>query len=1288
MSARHGAVTAFILLLTYFAHPTIVFAGTTGSLSGTVTASDYGAPIADAVVTATSASQSTRTLTDFRGHYLFVSLAPDTYTISIVRDGYEPKTSTGVRVVADQLFTLDVKLKRILKTIAALQARATTDLVRPGTTSDVYSINAAVQSKAEPLNGGNNLESAYAGVSLTPGLYIPAYQGGPAQAVYIRGADFNQAGYEYDGVPINRAFDFFPANGLSSLGQQDLEVYTGGSPANANAPTLSGYINQVIRTGTYPGFGTLNASVGFPAFYHDLKAEAGEADPQRKFSYYVGALGYNEYVHYIDVNDGANLQLSYPGLSGVSAPFVYTTGTQGVYPACLSKTAPFGEVDIVDPYQLPGAAVPPGGDPGCIAFAPAYYMFGLPAWLTDREVVANVHAALPHKHNSGRDDIQLLFSGSTFGTTQLNSYDDFGANAGYGAQIGGICPIAGPNANCQQSPANPYGFGLVACSGSRYNCYSDTLTFPAGTAFGQPAAGLTAVPYFFPLGQPRAFGAPLPDSQRDTGMNDAYIVKLQYQKNIGTHAYVRLFGYSDYSDLNIVGANKVSSTSCWFTVPGAGCDTPDYELNSHSRGASLQFATQLGSKHLLSGSADYTDAKTERFNQLTVTRSPGALATNLVGSDGNCYAWKDGTIGGQSFTRGMRAPCLSNNFTGGITAGTYLAPTQTGPLQCGPGGSDAGTPGCANHAQWIVTIPGGTGLLNTVFPVFTTYSLQDEFRPNDKLLVNGGVRQENYVYNLAQANTADYVFWYNAARNELCYDPATGLPVNPQHPLNVPGIVALPFIGFDCSLSSQPNAVHPNTAGHYYTNVLDAPTVQSHIFSPRLGFTYTIDSNTVIRGSAGLYTQPALSAWVEYLDASAHDAALYNFTRFWAVGFNTPRHNLPTQRSANYDLSYEHRLNGTQISYKVTPFYRLTRDQYEQIPTFGSFLSSFAAGTQKSYGVEFQITAGDVTRDGISGQLSYTYTYATIQYQNTPLGRNAIDAVNGFITSYNALTRGGGGAPCYNFASIAPSNPNGVAPPADCSVQNGTIVMTAAGLAANDVINPYYLNAMQPILDRNASYPAVSAATFTSVPSGYNTYWSPNVFSGFLNYRHHRFSITPSFVISEGTAYGSPLAISGEDPRTCSQNQSAIPSAANPGLPNFMSCGQALVNGGTLAIPNPLTGKFDAIGQYQQPWELLTNVAATYDVTPRIELQFTAANVYNTCFGGSRTPWSAMFPANHIYCAYNNNGFYVSNFYNGTSPNDIAANGSLPFPFQLMPYGPLTIGQQPAQFTLTATVKL
>ena len=110
------------------------------------------------------------------------------------------------------------------------------------------------------LGGGGALNSAYSAIASVPGAYVPANQNGYLQAVHVRGGDASEVGYEFDGIPVNRAFDNYPSSSLSSLGQLELQVYTGATPANAEAQGLAGFINQVIKTGTFPGYATANAS--------------------------------------------------------------------------------------------------------------------------------------------------------------------------------------------------------------------------------------------------------------------------------------------------------------------------------------------------------------------------------------------------------------------------------------------------------------------------------------------------------------------------------------------------------------------------------------------------------------------------------------------------------------------------------------------------------------------------------------------------------------------------------------------------------------------------------------------------------------------------------------------------------------------------------------------------------------------------------------------------------------------------------------------------------------------
>src|ERR1700724_3266319 len=221
------------------------YAGTTGALTGRLT-DQNGLPIAGAHVTVTSPSESVTATTSPTGAFSFVSLAPDTYTLVATRDGYETVQQTGLTVVADNTRTIAVTMPKSLRVLGRIDVRDTTGLVKSGTTTDVYSVNAAMQSKMKTLGGGGDIDTAYSAISSVPGVVLSPGQNGWNQSIYIRGGNAYQVGYEFDGVPVLRTYDDYPTTNASTIGQQELQVYTGAAPANSESQGLAGYINQVI----------------------------------------------------------------------------------------------------------------------------------------------------------------------------------------------------------------------------------------------------------------------------------------------------------------------------------------------------------------------------------------------------------------------------------------------------------------------------------------------------------------------------------------------------------------------------------------------------------------------------------------------------------------------------------------------------------------------------------------------------------------------------------------------------------------------------------------------------------------------------------------------------------------------------------------------------------------------------------------------------------------------------------------------------------------------------------
>ena len=1063
------------------------FAGTTGGLTGRVLDKDTGAPLSGVTVLATSPSQSATVQTDATGSYAFLSLAPDTYALSFQRTGYEPISQPGFSVFADQTQSLTVSLVKQIKEIGRVSSRSSADLIKPGTTSDVYSVNTAGQEAASALGGPGGLNNAYSAVASVPGTNVAQGQQGWFQTVNIRGGDIDQVGYELDGIPVNRAYDNAPQTMLSGLGQQELQVYTGGTPASADASGIAGYINQVIRTGTHPGYANIALAVGGPVFYHKLSAEAGGSTPDRNFSYYVGLAGMNQDYRYLDQNNGvSDARLFYP---------VNVFGTSsGVYDGGAGATAVFA----------------PGN---------SYAI----ANTNQRDNVVNLHVGLPHRHDAARDDMQLLWLTSEVFAAYYSSINDLGGPAAvYGATNGGA-PI-------------PFQDQLV------YNG-------PVGASFN-PA--LVANYYFPSTTMQRSFGAtPVPLNARDYNDNGVGIVKFQYQRNINAHSYARLYAYTLYSNWFIYGPLSQ------FLPYGA--EIGDYEIPNHTYGANLSYANQLTDKHLLSASVSYTGSNLQRKSTSGFPfTGASANITNYADAAGNCY----------QYTTGLQTSCYTDPLARGyVTQGVLpYASTAT------PGTAPAGSAAALAGAQWVVTESGYRYNLNQVRPRFAAASITDQWRPNDKTTINAGLRVENYTFLLGDTTGPARNFWFNAYNNEYCIGTATPT----QRPVT-PG----------------PSPFGPCPAGTVAANLVNdsGGTLSATVWQPRLGFTYQINPNTVLRGSFGVYARPENSSWVQY-NTVQQDLPTFLGKNFGLFGFNSPRHNIRPDVSYNYDLSLEHAIANTDLSFKLTPFYRSTRDQLQNffINALTGLESGLNVGSQRSYGVELAVRKGDFSKNGLSAQLSYTYTNSRIKYNNFPgSNRNIIDLLNDYVTQYNSYTSACAGAAATQAYCAGAAYSSNAAP----------LLPNATG--SGNVVNPYYNNAPQPLFDRNGNY-----STYDIIPAPFaagNGYETPHVLSLIVNWKKDRFNVTPSLTWSSGAKYGSPLSWPGYVPQTCTDT----------GVSNPQNCGNTALNGNPFFIPDAFTNKFDNLGDFKQPSRLTMNLSMGYAVTDRVKATAIFTGLIDSC---------------------------------------------------------------------------
>jgi len=1275
------------MTVAFISQGTWALAGTTGGITGTVT-DESGAPVAGASVKIVSASQQASATTDAGGRFTFLSLAPDTYTVAIEKDGYNPLSYAGITVFADNQLTLSFRMTKALKTIAKVSATSAGNLVKSGVGSDIYSVNAQAITTASALGGGGNLNSAYSAISSVPGVNVPIGGAGwNSNVAYVRGSQSFFTGYEYDGIPVNRAFDNYNASTESNLGLQELQVYTGGGPSSNSSSGTAGFINQVFKTGTYPGYLDLSGGIGTPTYYHQAKVEAGGSTPDRRFSYYVGLSGYNQGFRVLNNQNGGSL---FNDPTGIYAG--QSLAGRFALPSLAGECIPG---TTLDPNPLWGGGTPPAAGPwtyyqgdlnlGAGALAPNCNVpfVGLTSGFTintsqlsDRENVGNFHFRIPQK-NGTSDDIQLLASSSSLNTTYYGSPNDLGGYAPFElADTGSIYCNPANSIDATGAPCTP-------TPNVNYPAYVDAVVYNA--PFGTPVSTISTQQYYQPSSpQNRPFNAQVPADLRDAIWNDTGIYKLQYTHQFSSNAFARIFGYTFFSDWTQAGALSALET-CNGPCSGFAI-APNYDLITHTAGGQLELVDQITSQHLVQVTANYTQANVTRFNN--VGYLGGASPIGLISQSGGVFSCWDPATGGPAVNPSSGAT------TGCAPGGSYQSDAITGPTGTPPAGSPAALAG----AQWVTLWNGNAaGSFNTVKPQFFFAALSDQWRPNDRLLFNFSGRYENYRYNLVANPGTATDFYAQIVSNDVCQNGAGTVLTTPLKPGQPPPakVIFTPTCAAGTVVPGYPQGI-PAGYAHPPFSPLSPSSYTIQSVSPRGSMTYTQNPDTVWRLSAGHFTQPPISASVQYLNKSGNNLTVWNATL--PLGFFTPFHPIPPMNATQADLSLEKHLHGTDMSFKLTPFYNWTNGYQEQSFIGPNFVTQAPVGNFRSEGVEFAFTKGDFAKDGISAQLSATYTWAQVQYTNW-FGNNQLNAVNSAIQQYNVLTKGGGGSPFYCSGGVdaAGTVAPGTTTPASCAT------LPTPGIP---ITNPYFNNPTQGLLNTSAWYPAGNVALSpTNNPA--TTYFDvPWLFTGIVNYRKGKFATTFSTQLTEGPSYGGPLDITGIDPRTCGANSSqpfrtdpvsgaAIPvtpiTALSPGTDPF-KC-DALAAAGTLSnaagvlyIPNPQTGGFAIPGAYRQPWIITGNLAFTYDLTPRISANVTLANFFHTCFGGTDTPWKAAYGPGPNVCSYITAGFagtgqYASNFYNGTSPFDTAANGVSPQFWQVNSYVP-----DPSLFSAAGTI--
>jgi hypothetical protein len=1094
-------------------------AGTTGNISGHVT-DDRGNPIGYARVTASSPAQTASGQSDSHGFFSILNLSPDTYTVTASKDGFDTISIAGVTVQADQTASIGITLHPTARSLGKVLVSSTASVVSKTVTGDLYSVNAQRISQYQGSSGGaETLYSQNGVVGSLPGVIRSLGSGGGYfgnGTLSFRGGSTDQIGFELEGIPLNRGFDAANATSFTTNGIGSLEVYTGGEPADAGR-SMSGYINETIQRGSYPGGADFTGIMGGPSFNHTLQADVYGGTPDRRFTYYVSTLGQNQGYNFVNRSNLDNTSFAIPandpGCGAFNAQIIANFSSS--YLACAAQTLdrPISQgawQNFVNPY------------------------------VAIRDTVANFHYAV--EHDGLADDLQALYLAGGTWTPFLY--------AGNKIDPALYCEGVGHNAFFTSCFINPQG----------------QFIWP----YGQPYTGRLNQPY-----NPNAYGlytwpssggsiGSIPDWYVDGQTTQESVAKLSYTRAITSSSFLRVYAYALYSTWDFDQATNGFLGDSY------------YKLHDNASGYTMNYQNQINPANLLHIDADYTRDVTLRYS----------------------YA----------------ANYFPDFFTGNVQCGSLATDTLA---DCNPGDN-------------VAVIGGPYAYWNNINPVNVDAAVADTLRASDKWLFDLGLRWDKFEVplmplqitgpgGLAEQGQNRYGYClhgYAYAPSEPCYGYLQALQASNQ---------ASGLGLFDVAPGAAP-----------WQNVSGAQDWT--YMSPRFGLTYTLDPQQVLRASVGRYVQQPETFGNEYIGAPwfGANATISILNRFYdPLGF-TAVHNLVPQDSTNYDLSFEQDL-GAGVSFKVSPYFRITRGQILSIPVNPlqpTFVTGYNFGAARIYGSEFLLNKARTGANGLAATLAATFTNSKIRFERSLGARNYIDVINAQINAYNA----------YYQTHYPTFDPNGYYSPSLTQSPGGTT-------ASYDV--PWVVNLN---LDEEISGWHIRP-TF-NFQSG-NPYGDPQ---DFLD--AHCLVPGPPTLAAGNYPGCTPL------PATCVV--SGVPTSPCPGP----------LNGGSAVGPDPYTGTFDGLGSLKGPSWLTMNLALSRNIGKNTVASFLWTNVF-TVVNNHGYPWE--LPPQDQVLSYGDNSFY--SFPLGLDGDTGLANEPLYYGDNYYPYSPESLMPM-REFTFSLSTKV
>ncbi|ADO68347.1 TonB-dependent receptor [Stigmatella aurantiaca] len=243
---RNIQLSRFVALVMCFAG-NVALAQGTSVLLGKIVDSATGAPLADAVITATSPNLQGEqvVLSDASGEYRIPQLPPGLYTLRFERDAFQPFVRDGIALRLDSSLRVNVELlpDGFVEEIAVVARAPTVDV---GSASTGININESfIRNIAVVVPGGKGAaaRSFEALAELAPGAHADTY------GVSISGATSPENQYVLDGVSVNDPGFGINGSQLSVEFIREVNVISGGYLPEYGRAT-GGVLNAVTKSGS------------------------------------------------------------------------------------------------------------------------------------------------------------------------------------------------------------------------------------------------------------------------------------------------------------------------------------------------------------------------------------------------------------------------------------------------------------------------------------------------------------------------------------------------------------------------------------------------------------------------------------------------------------------------------------------------------------------------------------------------------------------------------------------------------------------------------------------------------------------------------------------------------------------------------------------------------------------------------------------------------------------------------------------------------------------------------